>query len=192
MYCGDFTARALKAQILPQSPNDGKRMSTHLHVLSFRARARVLIAAVLACAFACAPAAAASLFDGFVGEWRGSGVVTTDTGEKAPLRCTVEVLGEVGERASQILRCATTGSVIRINSSMRIAGAGVLGSWSNDLGDSGGLKGDIDADTIDVELIAENMDARMVSRRQGCRMTVTIKGDLGKISDLKVDLEKGC
>ena len=147
--------------------------------------------ACVACSLA-APATAQGPFDPFIGEWRGDGVVTTEEGERAPLRCKVEFLGEVGDRASQALRCSAPGGFITINSSMRIEAEELIGSWSNDRGKAGGLSGTIDEETIDVQLAAEEIDARMLSKRDGCRMTVTIEGSLGAITDLQVDLENGC
>ena len=142
------------------------------------------------------PALAAGPFDPFVGEWRGDGVVTTDDGQQAPLRCKVEVLAEVGERASQALRCASTGAVIIINASMRLEqqeGQPVLvGSWSNDRGKAGGLTGKIDNQSVDVMLLGDDVEAQMISALDGCRLQVTIEGKLGKIANLQVNLEQGC
>ncbi|MCB1478839.1 MAG: hypothetical protein R3D43_11040 [Tepidamorphaceae bacterium] len=143
-----------------------------------------------------APAFAEGPFDPFVGEWRGDGIVTTSDGQQAPLRCKVEILAEVGERASQALRCASTGAVIVINSSMRLEQQDqekvLVGSWSNDRGNAGGLTGKIDSRSVEVMLAGEEVEAQMISAIDGCKLTVAIEGQLGKIANLRVDLEKGC
>ena len=142
------------------------------------------------------PVLAAGPFDPFVGEWRGDGIVTTNDAQQAPLRCKVEVLAEVGDRASQALRCASTGAVIVINASMRLEQQGtdkvLVGSWSNDRGKSGGLTGKIDSRSVDVMLMGEDVEAQMVSTLDSCRLQVTIEGQLGKIANLQVNLEQGC
>ncbi|MCB1474367.1 MAG: hypothetical protein KDJ68_16195 [Rhodobiaceae bacterium] len=146
--------------------------------------------AMLACA-AVTPSIA-GVFDPFVAAWHGSGTVKAFDGQTAAVRCKVDVTTEVGERASQELRCASTGYVIVVNASMRLEADAVVGSWSNDRGKSGGLKGTVSADSVDVMLVGEDVDARMLSVLDACKLTVTIEGKLGKISHLQVDLDKGC
>ncbi|MFN0264002.1 hypothetical protein ACKTEK_09015 [Tepidamorphus sp. 3E244] len=138
------------------------------------------------------PAFAANPFDPFVGEWRGDGVVVTDEGEQAALRCTVEFIDENGERASQVLRCATTGAVLIINSSMRIESGSLVGSWSNDRGNRGGLSGSIGDGAINVQLGGDEVDATMSTVRDGCRMNVSVDGKLAGITDLNISLANGC
>lgn len=157
-------------------------------------KSRITMPVVLAIAVAClsAPAAAASVFDPFLGTWRGNGAVTASDGQTAALRCKMDVTAEFGERANQALRCATTGHVIEINASMRVEAGEIVGSWSNDRGHSGGLRGAIEEDTVALDLTGEGVEAAMRSTLNGCRMTVNIDGVLSQLATLQVDLEKGC
>jgi len=128
------------------------------------------MAALLLCAsVALAPAAAAGIFAGMDGSWRGDGSVKWYNGESEGMRCraTNEVM-EDGNKMQQTLTCANPsfGEPWRIKSNLtyRQAAGVINGSWSeSNYGLSGSLTGSATSSKIDAEVktTAQNVSVRL-------------------------------
>ena len=79
------------------------------------------------------PAAAAGLFVGMEGSWRGEGTIDWKTGETERMRCTAKYeVEKEGNRLTQNLTCATDSTRLVIKSTITYnpdAGA-VTGTWA--------------------------------------------------------------
>ena len=125
----------------------------------------------------CATApAAAGLFDGMEGAWRGDGSIAWSTGETEHMRCTAKYEVErEGNRITQNLTCATASTRLVIKSTITFnpdAGA-VTGTWAETTyGVNGYVTGT--ASTGAVNALVQSSDS---AHRFKARVTVSTKGN---------------
>lgn len=129
---------------------------------------------LLALAGAAMPSAAAGLFLGMEGSWRGDGSIAWSTGETEPMRCTAKYLVErQGNRITQKLTCATPSTRLVVESTITYnpdAGA-ITGNWAEK---SYGIKGYVSgtASTGSVKALVRSTDNRF-----NARVNVMTRGD---------------
>jgi hypothetical protein len=130
---------------------------------------------------ATAPAAAAGLFEGMEGSWRGDGSIAWSTGETERMRCTAKYEVErEGNRITQNLTCATDSTRLVIKSTITYnpdAGA-ITGNWSET---SYGINGYVSgtASTGSVKALVKSTDNRF-----NARVNVTTRGEEQKVEIL--------
>jgi hypothetical protein len=119
------------------------------------------------------PAAAAGLFVGMEGSWRGEGTIDWKTGETERMRCTAkyEVANE-GNRLTQSLTCATDSTRLVIKSTITYnpdAGA-VTGTWAEtSYGITGFVTGNAGPGKVQAQV-------KSADNRFTARVNVTMRG----------------
>jgi hypothetical protein len=141
-------------------------------------------------------AAAAGLFVGMDGKWRGEGSITWSTGETERMRCnaTYKVENE-GNKLTQNLTCATDSTRLVIKSTITFnpdAGA-ISGTWSEmGYGINGSVTGRASQGSIQalVETPDDRFTARVTVLTRGSDQTVSIKPDMLEVTDVSVKLRR--
>lgn len=166
---------------------------------AFRVRQGLAAAAIAALALAglSSGAAAAGLFAGLEGSWRGDGSIEWSTGETERMRCTAKYKTEnEGNKLVQDLTCATDSTRLVIASTINFnpkAGA-ITGTWSEK---SYGITGSVSgrAGTGSIQALVETPDDRFTARvtvlTKGNRQEVSIKPEQLEVRDVSVKLQKG-
>jgi len=119
------------------------------------------------------PAAAAGLFVGMEGSWRGEGTIDWKTGETERMRCTAkyEVENE-GNKLIQSMTCATDSTRLVIKSTITYnpdAGA-VTGTWAEtSYGISGFVTGNASPGKVQAQV-------KSADNRFNARVNVTLRG----------------
>ena len=144
-----------------------------------------------------APAAAAGLFEGMAGAWKGDGSIAWTTGETERMRCTAKYEVErEGNRITQNLTCATDSTRLVIKSTITFnpdAGA-ITGNWSET---SYGINGYVSgtASTGSVKALVKSTDNRFNARvnvvTRGNEQTVSILPQGIDVTDVSVTLRRG-
>ena len=173
-------------------------MSFQLNARAF-VQPRGFVAALLLAAWGAAadPAAAAGLFEGMAGAWRGDGSIAWTTGETERLRCQAKYEVERdGNRITQNLTCATDSTRLVVKSTITFnpdAGA-ITGNWSET---SYGINGYVSgtASTGSVKAVVKSTDNRFKARvtvtTRGSDQTVTIAPEGIDVTDVSVKLRRG-
>ena len=133
-----------------------------------------------------APAAAAGLFVGMEGSWRGEGTIDWKTGERERMRCTAkyEVENE-GNKLIQNLTCATDSTRLVIKSTITYnpdAGA-VTGTWAET---SYGINGFVTGNAGPGKVQAQ---VKSADNRFNARVNVTMRGAEQDVSILPKDFD---
>ena len=130
-----------------------------------------------------APAAAAGIFAGMDGSWRGDGSVKWYNGESEGMRCraTNEVTDD-GNKITQTLTCANPSFgepwKIKSNLTYRQSAGVVNGSWSeSNYGLSGSITGSASSNKIDAQVTttAQNVSVRVSVVTQGGQQIVNMR-----------------
>lgn len=174
-------------------------MSSRLNAPAFtRSRGVVVAALFLLTGWgAMVPAAAAGLFEGMEGAWKGDGSIVWTTGETERMRCTAKYEVErEGNRITQNLTCATDSTRLVIKSTITFnpdAGA-ITGNWSET---SYGINGYVSgtASTGSVKALVKSTDNRFNARvnvvTRGNEQTVSILPQGIDVTDVSVTLHRG-
>jgi hypothetical protein len=131
--------------------------------------------------FGTAATAAAGLFDGMEGAWRGEGSISWSTGETERMRCTAkyEVENE-GNKLIQSMTCATDSTRLVIKSTITYnpdAGA-VTGTWAEtSYGISGFVTGNAGPGKVQAQV-------KSADNRFNARVNVTLRGEEQTVSIL--------
>ena len=152
--------------------------------------------AVVAFLAAQEPAAAAGLFVGMEGSWRGEGTIDWKTGERERMRCTAkyEVENE-GNKITQSLTCATDSTRLVIKSTITYnpdAGA-VTGTWAEtSYGITGFVTGNAGPGKVNAQVkSADNrFNARVDVTLRGTEQTVSIKPRNFDVIEVAVTLRR--
>jgi hypothetical protein len=152
-------------------------------------------AALLLCGTA-APAAA-GLFDGMEGAWRGDGSISWSTGETEHMRCNAKYqVQKEGNRIIQSLTCATDSTRLIIKSTITFnpdAGA-ITGQWSEtSYGVNGYVTGTASTGAVKAHVQSTdhrfNADVTVVTK--GSSQTVTIAPKGLDVTNVAVTLKRG-
>lgn len=171
------------------------RSNEHAFVKSNTAVAAVIF--LTAWLAALAPgAAAAGIFAGMAGSWRGDGSINWTTGETERLRCTAKYKVErEGNRIVQDLTCATDSTRLVIKSTITYnpdAGA-ITGNWSET---SYGINGYVSgtASTNSVKAMVKSTDNRFKARvtvvTRGSEQSVSIVPEGIDVTEVSVKLRR--
>ena len=160
------------------------------------AAAAALPALALSAWVATQAAAAAGLFTGMDGSWRGDGIINWKTGETERVRCnaTYKVEGD-GNKLVQNMTCATDSTRLVIKSTINFnpAAGAVTGSWSEtSYGITGFVTGRAAPGNVQAQVkSADNrFNARVTVRTSGSEQTVSIKPQDFDVTEVAVTLRR--
>jgi hypothetical protein len=173
-------------------------MSFRLTGLDLAPRGRAVATALLVCcAGSVAPAAAAGLFEGMAGVWRGDGSIAWTTGETEHMRCNAKYEVERdGNRIIQALTCATDSTRLIIKSTITYnpdAGA-ITGDWSETTyGINGYVTGTASTGAVNahVQSTDHRFNAEVTVATKGAIQTVTIVPKGLDVTNVAVKLKRG-
>jgi hypothetical protein len=143
-----------------------------------------------------APAAAAGLFSGMEGSWRGDGSIAWTTGETEHMRCTAKYKVErEGNRITQNLTCATDSTRLIIESTITYnpdAGA-ITGNWrETSYGINGYVSGTASRGSVNalVKSTDNRFNARVTVVTRGAEQTVSIVPKGIEVTEVSVVLRR--
>ncbi len=150
-------------------------------------RRAVLVGTVLAAtlavrAEAASPAASGDPFDQLKGDWKGSGVVILDSGEKKKVDCTTDYK-VAGSNVTQTLHCK--GEDYEVNTLLKVTDKSgkIKGTWNESVYDaSGTVSGTAKGDTIHAVISGDKFSGRM---------SIKLKGDSHTINVIKLNAKTG-
>ncbi len=160
---------------------------------------RAALAGALICSWgpAVPAAAAAGLFDGMGGAWKGDGSIAWTTGETEHMRCTAKYeVQKEGNRIVQGLTCATDSTRLIIKSTITYnpAAGAITGDWSET---SYGINGYVTgtANATSVNALVQSTDHRFTAKvtviTRGTDQTVTIAPQGLDVTNVAVKLKRG-
>ncbi len=155
--------------------------------LSQAVRSVAFVGAILAASWAwqaeaASPAAAGDPFDQLKGDWKGSGVVILDSGEKKKVDCTTNYK-VAGGNVTQTLHCK--GEDYEVNTLLKVTDkAGkIKGTWNESVYDaSGSVSGTAKGDTIHALISGDKFSGRM---------SIKVTGDGHTINVIKLNAKTG-
>lgn len=158
-----------------------------------RARNLAACALLLGVSLASGPAIAASPFAGFIGDWHGSGHVTSTNGGGERITCRAGYSSSSGgEALSQTLVCASDSYRFDIRSFVVNDSQGVQGHWEESTRRvTGNLVGRIANGQFDGTIVGTGFTAAIALRVSGRRQTVTILPQGGDIAKVDIVLSRG-
>lgn len=164
------------------------------HVAQF-SRAALAVSTLLL--FGTAAPAAAGLFDGMAGAWKGDGSISWNTGETEHMRCNAKyVVERDGNRLIQNLTCATDSTRLIIKSTVTFnpAAAAITGDWSETTyGVNGYVTGTASTGAVNarVKSTDNRFKANVTMKTSGSTQTVTIAPQDFDVTNVAVTLKKG-
>ncbi len=156
----------------------------------------VLVAAALTGAVSMASLTPAypktDLFDAFVGEWSGTGEVTSAKGDREHIRCraTYSAANEV-VGLSQSIVCASPSFRVDVESYVEGSGGALHGTWRETTRDaSGRLTGRIQGGDFEGSVVGAGFTAQISLRSDGRHQSVHITPSGTDIGSVSIELDR--
>ena len=133
-----------------------------------------------------------SPFQGFLGNWSGSGQIVESNGHRESIRCRAEYTeAKDGAALNQAIVCASESFKLDIKSYVEASGESVQGHWSEAARDvSGQLTGRVAPGRFVGEIIAPAFTAAISLISNGRSQAVSIEPRGGDVSDVRIELRR--
>ena len=137
------------------------------------------------------PVQAAGPFNGIVGLWRGSGVVTYASGAKERLRCRAQYVQNDEDNLQQALKCASDSYAFQINAYFEHISGTLTGYWEELVHDvNGKVSGTAREGLIKGSLHGPGFVARLIVTTTGNLQKVKIETPDQEIRVVDINLRK--
>jgi hypothetical protein len=154
---------------------------------------RVVVAAAVlgAAATVAEPAFAAGPFRPFLGNWRGTGEITTQDSRKEPISCRATYEGDDEQSLTISLVCASDAFRINIESNVTAEEGALRGQWRETTrGVQGDLSGQVGRGDFEGQVTGPGFTASMSIRVSGRKQAVYIRPSAGDIRGVDIVLSR--
>jgi hypothetical protein len=135
---------------------------------------------------------ASSPFEGFAGEWSGSGTIALSNGRTERLRCEAAyVVASAGSSLRQNLSCRSDNYVFELRTEVDYEGGRIAGRWSETSRNLvGRISGRAQSRRIDAVAEGSGFSAEIAMSTSGRRQAVGIRSQGTELSRIAVELTR--
>lgn len=139
-----------------------------------------------------AAAASGGVFDGFGGNWTGSGTIQRSTGETERLRCSASYkVSNGGNGLEQLLQCSSDNYNFNLKTNVAYEGGSVTGSWLDTTRNiEGKIVGKGQPGEIKAAAQSPQFSASIYLQTKGNRQTVSIRSPGTELTNVSITLAK--
>ncbi len=139
-----------------------------------------------------AAAASTGVFDGFGGNWTGSGTIQRSTGETERLRCTASYkVSNGGNGLEQLLQCSSDNYNFNLKTQVAYDGGSVTGTWLETTRNTEGkIIGKGQPGEIKAAAQSPQFSASIYLQTKGNRQTVSIRSPGTELTNVSITLAK--
>ncbi len=135
----------------------------------------------------------AGVFDNYSGTWRGSGKVFLKNNRRETVKCKIKSIVEVyGSRIYHTVKCKSDSQKIKVRISLSSNGRSVVGNWSASGAVDGDIRGIVKGNALKLQLSGRRISASLYLKASNCRQRMSLRGKIGKIRKIYVQLRKSC